>query len=289
MRPLASEAAAVREMKHFTLGDRVELSRYDYLWRLSPDRWAWEYLRRNPEFKRAAALRRDDAISVRRAPCVDAKILLPREPQPLADRWGLVLMPDPDLNACDAEVVWNRTAFPDQIELYCITRAPHEPCELWDRVTLISTFTHVTDYTGPEYLLVRCNGAVIQHRCSGVSLLGDQPVRIKLIIDDMDGYARRLKLLEAAFRVYNDPPGPAEPKWTKTTQVLRDGLIALDCLALGGSRKDIANALYGSDRVREEWNGPSMKHTLRYLVKKAEALRDGGYAHELLLADPFAR
>lgn len=276
-------------MEHFTLGESVELSRYNYLWRLSPDRWAWEFLRRNADFRRAAGLRRDDAVSERCAPCVDARLLLPREPQPLADRWGLVLMPDPDLNGYEADVVWNRTAFPDQIELYCITRAAHEPCELWDRVAPISTFTHVTDYTGPEYLLVRCNGAVIQHRCSGVSLLGGQPVRIKLIIDDMDGYARRLKLLEAAFGVYNEAPGTAEPRWTKTTQVLRDGLIALDCLALGASRKDIAIALYGSERVRDEWNGPSMKHALHYLVNKAEGLRDGGYAHELLPANPFGR
>lgn len=276
-------------MHHVTLDARVELTRYDYLWRLSPDRWAWEFLRRNPDFRRDAAPRDPGAVSEQRAPCVDAKILRPRAPQALADRWGLVLMPDPDLGAYDADVVWNRAAFPDQIELYCITRAPHERCNLWDRVTAISTFTHVTDFTGGEYLLVRCNGSVIQQRCSGVSLLGMEPVRLKLMISDMEGYGRRLKLLEAAFSVYDEPPGAAAPRWNKTTQVLRDGLIALDCLALGGTRRDIAAALYGAMRVREEWNGPSMKAAVRYLVKKAEALRDGGYVDELLRADPFPK
>lgn len=42
-------------------------------------------------------------------------------------------------------------------------------------------------------------------------------------------------------------------------------------------------------RVREEWSGPSMKQAVRYLVKKAEALRDGGYLKELVNADPFPR
>jgi hypothetical protein len=276
-------------MQYFTLDSMIDLTRYDYLWRLSPDRWAWEFLRRNLAFRRDAEQRRPEAISEQHAPCVDAKILRPREPQTLADRWGLVLMPDPDLNAYEAEVVWNRAAFPDQIELYCITRAPGQKCKLWDRVAAISTFTHVTDFTGPEYILVRCNGSVIQQRCSGVSLLGMQPVRLKLMISDMEGYARRLKLLEAAFNVYDEPPGGSAPRWNKTTQVLRDGLIALDCLDLGGTRKDIATALYGPERVRAEWNGPTMKHAVRYLVKKAEALRDGDYLEELLNADPFPR
>ena len=215
------------------------------------------------------------------------KILRPRAPQALADRWGLVLMPDPDQNALAADAVWNRAAFPDQIELYCITRASHETCNLWDRVTAISTFTHVTDFTGREFLLTRCNGSVIQQRCSGVSLLGLEPVRLKLMISDMDGYARRLKLLQAAFAVYDEKPGRKAAKWSKTTQVLRDGLIALDCLELGGTRRDIAVALYGLERVQDEWGGPSMKHNIRYLVNKAERLRDGAYLSDLLSADPF--
>lgn len=276
-------------MQHFTLETTPEMKRYDYLWRLSPDRWAWEFLRRNRDFQRDAALRRDDEISVMNAPClVDAKILRPRTPQTLADRWGLAIMPDPDLDAYHADVVWNRSAFRDQIEIYCITRAAHERCALWDRVTAISTFTHVTDFTGYEFLLVRCNGSVIQNQCSGVSLLGLEPVRMKLMISDMEGYVRRLKLLQAAFAVYDEHPVRKRPKWNKTTQVLRDGLIALDCLDLGGTRRDIAIALYGRDRVKEEWNGPSMKHTIRYLVTKAERLRDGGYLTDLVGADPFS-
>ncbi len=199
------------------------------------------------------------------------------------------MMPDPNLNGHDADVVWNLAAFPDQIIIYCVTRAPHEPCEIWERVNAVSKSTHVTDYSGREYLLCRCDGSVIQNCCTGVSLLGLEPVGVRLMITDMQSFPRRSKLLQSAFDVYNGvyPTRPAQ--WSKTTQILRDGLIALDCLALGGNHRDVAAALYGQIRVREEWNGPSMKHAVRYLVKKAEALRDGGYREDLLRADPFLR
>ena len=41
-------------MKTFTLSSEGVLARYDYLSRLSPDRWAWEYARRNPDLRRDA-------------------------------------------------------------------------------------------------------------------------------------------------------------------------------------------------------------------------------------------
>jgi len=276
-------------MQHFTLDSTTDLTRYDYLWRLSPDRWAWEFLRRSPEFRRDAALRQEHEISAIPGPCLlNARLLRPRSSQALADRWGLALMADPARNGYDADVVWSREAFPDQIEIYCITRAPHQKCEIWEHVTTVSSsYTHVTDFAGREYLLVRCNGSVVQNRCSGVSMLGLEPVRMKLMISDMQSFSRRIKLLQAAFAVYDEKPGRKAAKWSKTTQVLRDGLIALDCLELGGTRRDIAVALYGLERVQEEWGGPSMKHNIRYLVNKAERLRDGAYLSDLLCADPF--
>lgn len=260
------------------------LSAYDYLWRLSPDRWAWEFLRRNGEFRRDAALRRDGEVSARRAPCLDAAILRPRMAQTLAERWGLVLMPDPDKNGFDADAVWNRAAFPDQIEIYASARAPNETCEFWDRTAAVCSFTHVTDTTGREFLLIRRNGCVVQLRCTGLSMLGLEPLRLKLIIPDVEGYERRVRLQRTAFEIYGEQPALSKPAWTKTTEVLRNCLVALDRLDQGASRRDIAVALYGDRRVREEWNGPSMKHSVRYLVNKAEALRDGGYLKELLHA-----
>ena len=73
-------------MKTFTLSSEGVLARYDYLSRLSPDRWAWEYARRNPDLRRDAEARSDDDVSEMKAPCADIRLLKPRNPQRQFDR-----------------------------------------------------------------------------------------------------------------------------------------------------------------------------------------------------------
>lgn len=259
-------------------------SAYDYLWRLSPDRWAWEFLRRNAAFRRDAALRGAEDLSVMPAPCPGVRMLRPRTDQAIAERWGLVFMPDPAANGYDAQVVWNRYAFPDQVEVTCRPCTPDQRCEIRDRTLPHCDVTHVTDLAGREYVLVRRGGCVIQVRSTGMSLLSIEPVRMKLTISDVESYNRQIKVLTSVIELYSETPDLSAPRWTKTTEVLRNCLIALDCLDQGARRRDIAIALYGAKRTREEWHGPSMKHTVRYLVRKAEELREGGYLRELLHA-----
>jgi hypothetical protein len=144
--------------------------------------------------------------------------------------------------------------------------------------------THLTDRHGREFLLLRGNGCVVQVRCTGLSLLGMEQVRLKLTISDMEAYERKLKAQRDAFDIYGNDFESQTPLWTKRTQILRDGLIALDCLELGMSRREIATVLYGKEAVESEWadDRGSMRDAVKYLVSKAEGLRDGGYLVELL-------
>jgi hypothetical protein len=274
-------------MKTFTLESSGILADYDYLSRLSMDRWAWEYLRRNEEFRRDASVRSKDDISERMAPCAPIRMLKARTSQTLAERWGLVLMPDPNKNGFGADVVWNRAAFPDQVEINCSPRAADQTCDIWERSMPFCQMTHISDHQGREFLLTRGKGCVVQVRCTGMSLIGLEPVRMKLTISDITAYERKLKVQKAALEIYGDGPDLSQPLWTKTTQILRDGLIALDGIACGMNRREIAETIYGREKVAEQWNDDrgSMKDTLRYLVRKAEALKDGGYLMELLGAN----
>lgn len=272
------------QMKTFTLESAGILAGYDYLSRLSMDRWAWEYLRRNPQYRRDAALRSEDDISERMAPCAPIRLLKSRTPQNLAERWGLVMMQNPGLNGFDADAVWNRSAFPDQVEIHCSPRGPDETCDIWERSLPICRITHVSDRLGREYLLVRGKGCVVQVRCTGLPLIGLEPVRMKFMISDIEAYERKAKIQKAALELYGDGPDLSIPLWTKTTQILRNGLIALDCLEQGMKRRQIAGILYGEERVSTGWNDErgSAKDALRYLIRKAEGLRDRGYLMELL-------
>ena len=269
-------------MKTYPLETDESLKTYDYLWRLSNDRWAWEYLRRNGDFLEDAKLHSWDDISEMTAPCANIRLLRSRVPQKLASRWGLVFMPDPKLNGIEADAVWLKTAFPDQVEVNCTPRAEGQSCDIWDRAVPHCRITHITDRAQREFLLLRGNGCVAQVRCTGLSLLGMEPVRMKLQISDMEAYERKLKAQKDAFRIYGGDAEIETPMWSKRTQMLRDGLIALDCLALGMTQREIAVVLYGKATVDTEWGVTSMKSTTRYLVNKAKALRDGGYLVELL-------
>ena len=271
-------------MKAYSLSSDGVLKHYDYLWKLSPDRWAWEYLRRNTNFRADAASRKDEDVSERMAPCAPIRLLRSRVPQTFAHRWGLIIMPDPDLNGFDADVFWSRPVHPDQVEVHCSPMAETDTCSIFARTIPHCKATHLTDGQGREFLLLRGNGCVVQVRCTGLSLLGLEKVRLKMTISDMDAYERRLKVQKEAMEIYTASPEKETPLWSKRTQILRDGLIALDCLELGMSRREIANVLYGKAAVDTEWpeGCGTMRDAIKYLVNKAESLRDGGYLIELL-------
>jgi hypothetical protein len=109
-----------------------------------------------------------------------------------------------------------------------------------------------------------------------------EPVRMNLTISDVDAFDRKVKAQKAVLALLGNGPDVEAPRWTKRTQILRNGLIALDSLEAGLNRREIAEIIYGKSRVDAEWTGPSMKHAMRYVTLKAEALRDGGYLVELL-------
>jgi hypothetical protein len=266
-------------MKRFALTANGDLARYDYLARLSIDRWAWEYLRRNPAYRADAVGSPEPSLTAH--PC-GMRVLRPTAWPTLAERWGLVLMADPGQDGVVADAVWNRRAFPDQVEVTCVPLAEGERCELAERLAAACEITGVTDLGGAEYLLLRRNGRVIQLACSGSSLFGLYPVRFKLTVPRLKGYARHIRLQRSLVEIDRQPDEGETPRWTKTTQVLRDGLVALDGLSAGMGRREIAQTLYGLRRVREEWNSGSMQHAVAYLVRKAEALRAGAYLSQLL-------
>jgi hypothetical protein len=271
-------------MKTFRLETNSETAAYDYLSRLSPDRWAWEYIRHNDDFRSDAAHRGKDDIAEKKADCADIRILRSRVSQTLAERWGLIFMPDPDLNGFEADAVWSHYVFPDQVEVNCTPRKPGQSCDIWERTVPVCQITHVTDRSAREYLLVRGNDCVVQVRCTGQTLLGLEPVRMKLQISDLASHKRKLKLQTAAFRLYGKGPNTSAARWTKTTQILRNGVIALDCLKAGMSQREIASLLHGPKTVAEDWgvDGSALRASVRYVIAKAEGLRDGGYMVELL-------
>ena len=72
------------------------------------------------------------------------------------------------------------------------------------------------------------------------------------------------------------------PRWVKKTSeqmLTRDAFIAFDGHAAGASYREMAEAVYGQKRVREEWSGRgcSMKERMRRALAKGQALCHGGH------------
>ncbi len=271
-------------MKHFSVETNSETIRYDYLALLSADRLAWEFLRRNPAFRKDAVLRSNEDISEKRATCAPIRILRSRVVQTLAERWGLAFMPDPSHNGYDADAVWSHHVFPDQVAVNCTPKASGEPCEIFDLTVAHCSVTHVTDRSAREYLLIRRDGCVVQVRCTGLTLLGPEPARMKLQYADLKAFEQKMKLQRRAMQVCGMEPARRAPGWTKATLVLRNGLIALDAMDAGLSQRAIAALIYGARRVAGEWDfdESALRASVRYAISRAEALRDGGFYKELL-------
>jgi type VI secretion system activator RovC-like protein/transcriptional regulator len=266
----------------------LDLDSCDYMLTLSRSRWAWEFLRRNPDFLADAAREPPGTVSFRPA-CPRTLLVKPRTDQVAADRWGLAFFPDPGANGHDALAFWSGDRFPRQVELQVSPAMPGETCEIQDKTRAQCEITHLVDAAGREHLLVKGNGHVVQVRCKGRSLLTPDPVRLGFLIHGVDTFQSRVSLLADAQRVYGPRP-PAPPPWTRTRLALRNALIAWDCQTAGLSLRATASFLYGEARAREAWASPSraMKDEMRRARKRAQKLVHGGY-RQLLAPSPSGR
>jgi hypothetical protein len=126
---------------------------------------------------------------------------------------------------------------------------------------------HILIRTSERSLMVRITG----HRASR------GPVRLKFVIPAES----RVKEMAAILASYPDLL-TMRPRWVKRTSeqmLTRDPFIAFDGHAAGASYREMAEAVHGQKRVREEWSGRgcSMKERMRRALAKGQALCHGGH------------
>jgi hypothetical protein len=270
------------------MGQELVSERYDYMWTLSRSRWAWEVLRRIPEYRRDAADRPEGELETFEA-CRGIKVIRPLIDQTIAERWGLAFMPDPDLNALEAELFWSDQIYPRKLTVQVSPRQPNEVCEIFERTTAVCRITHFTDRVGREQLVLKTDSCAVQVRCEGLSLVSGQLVRMSVVFDKFGELDHKLKLLERALGLYGTPRLVEKPVWRRDTLALRNAIIALDCIEAGLSQYDCARIIYGIERAEADWKAPggAMKSEMKRAFRKGVHLRDGGYRE--LLSSPQTR
>jgi len=214
-----------------------------YLYVLSLDALAlaWEYLRRNPDYR---------LDWLRRARRPDA-----------AHRWGLRLWEDPDLDARDAHPAW-LPGHGAVVQLHPDADPPMnaEPFAFW-RIP------------GHKQLLHDGHGLALIARSPGHCL------RFALApgLEDGMAVAHAHRGRDASHAL--DTPAPmARPRPPPTALLKLHTLQALDATLAGASLRDVAEGLFGLDAVASDWHADGeLRARVRRLVRRGDALMRGGY------------
>lgn len=230
---------------------------YLYTLHLDGPALAWEYLRRNPDY-------RLDWLRRRRRP--DA-----------AQRWGLRLLEDPALDARDAHPAW----FPDHdavVQLYPDADPPPD--------AVVFEFWRIP---GTKHLIHDGKRLVLMARWPGCCL------RFALAPGLVDGTAyayviracavpcTRYHALIAQLNTLAGLPEAAPVVTTRerpTAAALLElhTLQALDATLAGASLREVAEGLFGVDAVAADWHKDSaLRARVRRLIRRGQALMRGGY------------
>ena len=234
---------------------------YLYVLHLDGPALAWEYLRRNPEYRRTWQRHRCHS-------------------QHEAERWGLRLLEDPTRDARDAHPDW----FPDPssvVQVYPDIDPTDDalPFQLWS----IPGHKHLT-HDGKRLVLTA-------HFIDDMLRMAISPA-----LEDGMAYAyavragcqlrERWRAIEAELTMLDDAnarraatatdrPGRVPMLHMRTLQAL-DGTLA------GASQREVAEVLYGITTVAERWYDDSdLRAQVRRLIRRGQTLMAGGY-HRLL-------
>jgi hypothetical protein len=239
---------------------------YLYVLRLNGPSLAWEYLRRNAEYRADWTLRH-------------------RENCDPAARWHLEVFEDPDLDARLARPVW-RLGRHQRIRLQAAESPRDEPegsrgFSLWD-MPGAKRLVH----DGRHILLTGFADNEMLHLALGQDVRDGAPFDFVIgpgtQMEESWRSVERHRRLAAGERA----PVPAVSRRPDRLAMLhKRALHAFDGRAAGASQRELARQLFGEESVTQNWNPDSeLRAQVRHLLRRARAFVDGGYRD--LIAKP---
>lgn len=236
---------------------------YLYVLHLDGPQLAWEFLRRNPDY-------RLDWLRRRRRPNA-------------AQGWGLRLMEDPALDARDAHPAW----FPDHdgvLQVHPDADAPPDAgaFEFWNvpgRKHLVhdgKRLVLTAHWPGCCARLVLAPGLADGMACLYARRSCATPcIHYRALATALDALtAASVAVPVAAVRAR---PTPAALQELHTLQ-------ALDAVLAGASLRQVAEGLFGADAVADWHADGGLRSKVRRLVQRGDALMRGGYRRLAQLA-----
>lgn len=281
-RPLMQEECAGEGSETAAARNHMRPRHADPFDGFAPCDWAWEFLRRNPDY--VAARRMSVQRNLPLVTLVDGtRLLRLRRRYPQAERWGLYAFADPACSGREAPVFWLPSVSRHTVRARC---SPVNTAAGATALTL-SNFAAkrlaVIGVDGVPVVTMKADGINVGLAAHGWQVL-TRPVSLTFELDafhDLGPQTECLRLLQRLTEI-DDPKKVGRSPWNNDER-LRQALIALDGSLAGKTYREIAIIIFGEERAAADWNGASrfMKDRTRRLVAKGQELMNGGY-RELL-------
>lgn len=210
--------------------------------------FAWEFLRRNPDYRREFA-----SVAAGRSRALDA-------------RWGLRFPADPEVGATEADVFWRPEIAPGIV----VPLAPGETCGR----SIVLSLPPGRARAAEDGVHIRL-AAGLQVLLRGL----DQASGPMVVLLAYDGhFGLRVRAAEALDRASRGRP-PLKSRLTTAQRMrLARSLVALDGRLRGESYRVVAAGLFGEKAVTDEaWRTASLRATTIRLAQAGRALMEGGY------------
>jgi hypothetical protein len=242
---------------------------YLYVLHLDGPALAWEYLRRNPNYR----------LDWRHH--VDGR----RSNDELVSRWRLRLLEDPERDARDAQPDW--ISDPDKL---VVVRRDDDPADqaasfrFWrlpGRKRLIHDGTRLV-------LTCQLVGRVLRLSLSATL---EEGVAHAYAVRAGHGLRERWRAIETELAMLDAPTAHRAALATgrpgRTSLLHMRTLQALDGTLAGASQREVAEILFGLRIVAERWHGDAdLRAQVRRLIRRGRTLMAGGYDRLLHVGDP---
>jgi hypothetical protein len=245
------------------LPDWRDAGAYDPLLNAERSIFAWEWLRRNRDYRLAARrwLRRSSK---------------PGEAGEGPERWDLHAFVPPDAAAPDARPIWRSEVHP--FVLHVDAREP-DGDDVFDLERFAAISTLVTAADGREHLLI--SDGLHSLRIDVISgSLGNGPVSLRYRLAGLAAAEKpllTLRRLLALWRTGRFSAGlhPADARARRFILMLR----AHDALASGATQREIAAELLNSEADEDRWRvrAPSLRSRVQRLVRGARFFAGRGH------------
>lgn len=250
---------------------------YAYTDGLTDTDWAWEYLRRNPDYKTAYYESRAKPIrGITHASGV--KIYRERGSNRQSGKWGLSAFTLPDLNALEADIFWSQDALTHGISAVsiCIKPSLGSDLDLFRDQNCCAILCRAKC----QKIIIRSRNTAIDMRLVGVNILF-QPVQLQFQLDGFATISDDTKALIWTRNALKSMRSGDKKPLTETTKLYRQKcLIALDCVQQGGSLRDTGFVFQALGLTQLSWSASgdeALKKQVWRCRNMGLKLMQGGY------------